>query len=217
MRRGYLLVFVVMSAFLLACQQQDPTSSSIEQPETTTTVQPPVKPEQISKPVTEASVQPPASVDESVKAVDEEASLETSSAESSPVKQIADAPSLPAEVPAQVNEAPVDETPKPAEAVKPAMVEKASGDPVKGAKLAKGKCSACHYFDRDRKKMGPTLMGIFDRAPTIDGVPFAKWDAAALDAWLTKPKAVKPKTKMAFKGIPEKSKRDNIIAYLKTL
>lgn len=225
MRTGYLFVLVMMSAFLVACQQQESTpSSNMEQSETTTTVQPPVKPEKIesttsevvSKPVTEGSVQVSASVDKNVKA-EEEASQETPSTEPSPVKQIADAPSVPAEAPVKVSEMAVNEMDKIPETVKPVIVEKASGDPVKGAKLAKGKCGGCHYLNKDRKKVGPTLMGIFNRAPAIDGIPFARWDAAALDAWLTKPKAVKPKTKMSFKGISEKAKRDNIIAYLKTL
>jgi len=104
---------------------------------------------------------------------------------------------------------------KPVEAVvaKPTVM----GNAVKGAKIAKGKCGACHYFDKDRKKMGPSLMGIFGRAPSIEGVPFTTWDAASLDRWLTNPKAVKSNTKMSFKGIAEKEKRDDIIAYLKTL
>jgi len=96
-------------------------------------------------------------------------------------------------------------------------VAETAGDPAKGAKIAKGKCGACHYFDKDRKKIGPTMMGIYNRAPAIEGVPFAKWDEAALDAWLANPRGVKPKTKMAFKGIAEKDKRDDLIAYLKTL
>ncbi|MFC1536898.1 c-type cytochrome [Pseudomonadota bacterium] len=99
----------------------------------------------------------------------------------------------------------------------PAVVEMVMGNTERGAKLTKGKCGACHYFDKDRKKVGPTLMGIYGRAPVIDGVPYAAWDGTALDAWLSNPKAVKPKTKMGFKGISDKTKRDDIIAYLKTL
>jgi len=103
--------------------------------------------------------------------------------------------------------------------IEPVVVSKpaALGDVAKGAKLTKGKCKACHSLDQAKKKVGPTLMGIYGQAPSIDGVPFAVWDVSALDAWLESPKAVKPKTKMAFKGIPEKAKRDDIIAYLKTL
>jgi len=99
----------------------------------------------------------------------------------------------------------------------PAVVETALGNVEKGAKLTKGKCGACHYFDKARKKVGPTLMGIYNRAPAIDGVPYATWDSPALDAWLTNPKAIKPKTKMGFRGLSDKTKRDDIIAYLKTL
>ncbi len=101
--------------------------------------------------------------------------------------------------------------------IKTVVVETAAGNAEKGAKLTKGKCGACHYFDKDRKKVGPTLMGIYNRAPAIDGVPYATWDSPALDAWLTNPKAVKPKTRMGFRGISDQSKRDDIIAYLKTL
>lgn len=99
----------------------------------------------------------------------------------------------------------------------PAQPVASAGDAAKGAKIAKGKCSSCHYFDKDQKKVGPPLMGIYKRTPSIEGLPFAQWDDAALDQWLTSPKAVKSNTKMAFKGIAEKSKRDDVIAYLKTL
>jgi len=101
--------------------------------------------------------------------------------------------------------------------IEPADVKTVLGNVKMGAKLTKGKCGACHHFDKDRKKVGPTLMGIYNRAPVIDGVPYAVWDSAALDAWLTNPKAIKPKTKMGFRGVSDKAKRDDIIAYLKTL
>jgi len=91
------------------------------------------------------------------------------------------------------------------------------GDAARGAKLARGKCGGCHYFDRERKKVGPGLQGIYGRAPSIDGIPFARWDAQALDTWLTRPKAVKPKTRMSFRGLAKKQDRDDVIAYLKTL
>ncbi|MDQ7010813.1 MAG: SURF1 family cytochrome oxidase biogenesis protein [Mariprofundaceae bacterium] len=92
-----------------------------------------------------------------------------------------------------------------------------SGDAARGAKLARGKCGGCHYFDRAKKKVGPGLKGIYGRAPSIDGIPFARWDAQALDQWLARPKAVKPKTRMSFRGLASKQDRDDVIAYLKTL
>lgn len=106
---------------------------------------------------------------------------------------------------------------KPEPADMPDNLPTVSGNPVKGAKIARGKCGACHYFDKERKKVGPSLKGVYGRGPTIDGVPFAKWDAQALDAWLASPKAVKPKTKMSFKGLAKKQDRDDVIAYLKTI
>jgi cytochrome c len=91
------------------------------------------------------------------------------------------------------------------------------GDAAKGAVLAKKRCSMCHNFDSTKRKVGPGLKGVYGRAPSITDVPFAKWDAAALDKWLTKPKAVKKNTKMAFPGFPNKADRDDVIAFLKTL
>ncbi|MDX8396409.1 MAG: hypothetical protein R8K22_08355 [Mariprofundaceae bacterium] len=95
--------------------------------------------------------------------------------------------------------------------------EEVLGNAVKGAKLAKGKCGGCHYFDKARKKVGPSLQGIYGKIPTIDGVPFQTWDAVALDLWLTNPKAVKKNTKMSFRGISDENKRQNIIAFLRGL
>jgi len=134
--------------------------------------------------------------------------------EAAPVAAVKETASEAASEPAAESVATNDTATAPAEAAQPMA---AAGDAAKGAKIAKGKCSACHYFDKDQKKVGPSLMGIYNRAPSIEGVPFAAWDDAALDRWLTSPKAVKAKTKMAFKGIDDKGKRDDVIAYLKTL
>jgi cytochrome c len=40
------------------------------------------------------------------------------------------------------------------------------------------------------------------------------WDEATLDKYLTKPKDVVPKTKMAFAGIKKADQRADVIAYL---
>jgi cytochrome c len=100
---------------------------------------------------------------------------------------------------------------------KPSPAAKPTGDIQRGALLARKKCKMCHYLTSAKKKVGPSLKGIYNRAPGISGVPFAVWDDKALDEWLTKPRAVKPKTKMSFPGLKKEKDRQDIIAYLKTL
>jgi len=58
---------------------------------------------------------------------------------------------------------------------------------------------------------------VYGRAPSIDGIPFAVWDEAALDHWLENPKAVKSNTRMGFPGFKKEQDRLDVIAYLKTL
>jgi len=90
-------------------------------------------------------------------------------------------------------------------------------DPKHGKKLVGKRCSMCHYLDQAKRKVGPGLQGVYGRAPSIDGIPFAVWDEAALNQWLTNPKAVKPNTRMGFPGFKKEQDRLDAIAYLKTL
>lgn len=102
----------------------------------------------------------------------------------------------------------------------------AEGDVKKGEKVFK-KCKACHAIGPDAKnKVGPELNGIVGRK--VAGIEDFKyspamkkfgegdkvWDEATLDTYLTKPKKVVPKTKMAFAGLKKEKDRQNIIAYL---
>lgn len=102
----------------------------------------------------------------------------------------------------------------------------ADGDAVKGKKVFK-KCKACHTVDKDGKNLvGPNLFHIVGKkAAQREGFKYSSamaesgltWDEATLDVYLTKPKALVPKTKMTFVGLKKDKQRADVIAYLKTL
>ena len=101
----------------------------------------------------------------------------------------------------------------------------AEGDADKGKKIF-NKCKACHAVgDGAKNKVGPTLNGVVD-APwgQVEGYKYSKaliemgdgkvWDEETLTAYLTKPKDVIPKGKMAFAGLRKEADLQNVIAYL---
>ena len=97
-----------------------------------------------------------------------------------------------------------------------------------GEKVFK-KCKACHQVGEGAKnRVGPLLNGIFGAnvaaiegfsysgALTEKGTQGAVWDAAALDAFLTKPKDWAKGTKMSFAGLKKEEDRAAIIEFLKS-
>ncbi len=99
----------------------------------------------------------------------------------------------------------------------------AEGDVAKGEKLFK-RCAACHSLEAGKKKVGPSLAGVFGRtAGTLEGFKYSKamiasevvWDEETIDQYLEKPKAFIPKNKMAFPGFKKPEQRADVIAYLK--
>lgn len=103
----------------------------------------------------------------------------------------------------------------------------ADGDAAQGEQIFK-KCGACHTVADKANKVGPSLLGVVGRkvASVSDysysdsmkeyGATGAMWDEKTLDTYLTDPKAIVAKTKMAFPGLKEQADRDNLIAFLKT-
>jgi cytochrome c len=101
----------------------------------------------------------------------------------------------------------------------------ADGDAAKGEKVFR-KCKACHAVGPDAKnKVGPELNGIVGRDwGAVEGYKYSAnllemsdgkvWDVETLDAYLTKPKDMIPKGKMAFAGLRKEDDRADVIAYL---
>ena len=105
----------------------------------------------------------------------------------------------------------------------------ASADAAKGLKAFK-KCAACHKVDAGASGgVGPNLYGIVGKAMGAqDGFAYAKglveaaaskgpWTYENLNAFLAKPKAFIPGTKMSFAGVKKEGDRANLLAYLKEI
>ncbi|MGH1480252.1 MAG: c-type cytochrome [Geminicoccales bacterium] len=98
-------------------------------------------------------------------------------------------------------------------------------DPRNGEKIF-DQCKQCHTTQRGETKIGPSLAGLIGRRPgTIQGFGYSQdivdfgaagnfWNAETLDVFLTKPRALMQRTKMAFPGLKKDSDRADLIAYL---
>ncbi|NJM29208.1 MAG: cytochrome c family protein [Rhizobiales bacterium] len=102
-----------------------------------------------------------------------------------------------------------------------------AGDVSKGEKVFK-KCMACHTVADKANKVGPYLTGLVNRpVASAEGYAYSDamkefasqqpaWDEAVLDKYLENPKAMVPKTKMAFAGLKKADERADLIAFLLT-
>ncbi|WP_176595842.1 MULTISPECIES: c-type cytochrome [Sphingobium] len=102
----------------------------------------------------------------------------------------------------------------------PALAQ--TGDAAKG-KAVFARCMACHSVDPGANRLGPSLAGVMGRTSgTVAGFTYSpamknakiRWDAKSLDAFLTKPTAKVPGTRMIFAGLSNPADRANLIAYL---
>jgi cytochrome c len=96
----------------------------------------------------------------------------------------------------------------------------------RGAQIAK-QCQSCHNLEEGKgPKVGPNLYGVVDRPVASEpGFNYSaplkakggKWTFAALNKWLTDPRADVRGTSMSFAGLPREKQRADVIAYLDTL
>jgi len=88
------------------------------------------------------------------------------------------------------------------------------GDPARGWVVAQVRCQPCHFLRLKRKKLGPGLLGVYGRPPSIRGIPFPRWNAHALDIWLSGPRKVKANTTMYMPPLSPRDRAD-VIAWLR--
>lgn len=116
--------------------------------------------------------------------------------------------------------------PKSNEPVEPLPIRLAAADIEKGKAVAK-KCVSCHSFEKGQaNKVGPNLWDTYGNAHGhVAGFAYSTalkgkegpWTAEELEAFLMKPSAYAPGTKMAFAGLSSPSERAAIIKYLNSL
>lgn len=91
-----------------------------------------------------------------------------------------------------------------------------------GERVFRSQCMGCHSVEPERNRAGPTLHGLFGRiSGTLEGFDYSEamrtaaveWTPETLDAFLERPEAVVPGTKMVFWGLRPNDRR-GVIAYL---
>ena len=86
-----------------------------------------------------------------------------------------------------------------------------SGSAVKGKEVFEKKCSICHYADKDSKKIGPGLKGMYKRGTfTVNG---NKVTDETLKTWIENGDSLMPPMKETL----EADQIKDVIAYVKTL
>ena len=103
----------------------------------------------------------------------------------------------------------------------------ASADLAAGELLAKRQCASCHTLNEGGKNgVGPNLYGVMGRAhAAVAGFNYSDavkkktdpWNYEDMSAWLAKPTAYAPGTRMAFAGLKSDKQRADVILYLRSL
>jgi cytochrome c len=101
-----------------------------------------------------------------------------------------------------------------------------AADPAAGQKVFNTQCGICHSAAEGKNGLGPSLFGVVGRrAGSVPDFNYTadhkklgiSWTTAALDKYLTNPRAMVPDTSMIYPGLKDNAQRTNLIAYLATL
>lgn len=112
---------------------------------------------------------------------------------------------------------------EPEPAAAPVDYASLKGDATAG-ETAFAQCKVCHSLEAGKNGVGPSLNKIIgQKAGDIAGYNFSPamkasgitWTEDKIFAYLEKPQAVVPGTKMSFAGYPDPQKRADVIAWLK--
>jgi cytochrome c len=125
--------------------------------------------------------------------------------------------------------APAQPTPAPtAPALEPIAPLLAAANVDNGRQIAQRACASCHNFAQGGPNgVGPNLYGIvgapharvagFNYSAANRALADKPWDYEALNAFIARPAAAMPGTRMAFAGINNAQQRADVIAWLRTL
>ena len=97
---------------------------------------------------------------------------------------------------------------------------------IKAGETIFAQCRACHQVgEKARNTVGPILNGLFGRhSGTVEGYNYSEankksgitWDEATFAEYIANPRAKIPGTKMAYAGLKDPKRIENLIAYLKS-
>jgi len=94
---------------------------------------------------------------------------------------------------------------------KKAASHASAGSAVSGKEVFEKKCSICHYADKEAKKIGPGLKGMYKRGTfTVNG---NKITDETLKTWIEEGDSLMPPMKETL----EPAQIKDVIAYVKTL
>ncbi len=101
----------------------------------------------------------------------------------------------------------------------------AAAQDVKAGESIFAQCRACHQVgEKARNLVGPKLNGLFGRkAGTVEGYNYSEankksgitWDEKTFAEYIANPRAKIPGTKMAYAGLKDPKRIENLTAYLK--